>query len=132
GDRAVVPGAGAVPEGGPAASEGGGWGHGRDDPGLGDRLALADREGHVVVGPPLERLRDEAVARDGEEGLEHARVLDAARREPLDHAPAQKCALGLTREPRAGHPSTPRQARVGGAARAATGPRGGGGGARAR
>jgi hypothetical protein len=50
--------------------------HARHDQRLGDRLAGADRQRHVVPGLGRQRLRDEQLARDLADRLEHALVGD--------------------------------------------------------
>ena len=61
-----------------------------DDPGLGDRLRLADRQGRVGVGAAAEALGDELLARHLPHRRQHALVADpAAAQLPLDHLRAQ-------------------------------------------
>jgi hypothetical protein len=63
-----------------------GRGHARHHPGLGDGLAVADRQGGVLVGAAGQRFIDEKVARHGAHGGEHALVADAAfGAQALDH-----------------------------------------------
>jgi hypothetical protein len=54
--------------------------HERDDVGLRDGLALADRERRVLVGELLHALLDEGLARHPPHRVEHLRVADAAAR----------------------------------------------------
>src|SRR5215471_6260404 len=58
----------------------------RDHRGLRDRLPHADRKRGVVVRPPTQLGRHEELSRDAAHRLEHALVVDVARRElMLDH-----------------------------------------------
>ena len=64
-------------------------GHARHHPGLGDGLAVADRQRGVLVGAARQRLVQEQVARHGAHRGEHALVADAALgAQALDHAVA--------------------------------------------
>ncbi len=65
------------------------FGHQRDDVGLRDRLAGADRQRPIGVGVAPQGGGDELLARHAPHRVEHARVGDAARFElALDHAGA--------------------------------------------
>ena len=48
-----------------------------------DGLPEADRERCVLIRPPSDRLRHEAVPRDGGEGVEHGKIRDAEHPELL-------------------------------------------------
>jgi hypothetical protein len=59
----------------------------RDDVRLRDRLPGLDRQRRILVGKLGECFRDEVLPRHAAEGLEQARVVDAATGElELDHA----------------------------------------------
>ena len=67
-------------------------GHGGDDVGLGDGLAVTDRERPVVVGIAAGALRDEAVALHGPHGPQRGRVGHAPRRDlGGDHGFTRMC-----------------------------------------
>ena len=64
--------------------------HQRDDIGLGDRLALADRQGPVVIGVRAKIGVDELLTRHGAHRVEHMRVDDASPDQaPRDHVLAR-------------------------------------------
>ena len=89
GDRGGVARAGADLQQPVAGLERGGLEHQADDVGLGDGLALGDRQGAVVVGELAQRPGHEGLARDLAQGVEHARIAHAARGDLLvDHVVA--------------------------------------------
>ena len=78
--------------------------HEGDDQGLGDRLALADRQGAVLGRAPRQVGIDEARPRHGGHGVPHSGILDAAlpQRPRVDapRAPLRRCGA----DARAGRP----------------------------
>ncbi len=74
--RGVVSGTGPDVEHAVGRLEAQGLEHASDDERLGDRLATADREGHVLVGAPAQVRRDEPLARNARDRSEHALVAD--------------------------------------------------------
>src|ERR687895_937459 len=80
--------------------------HAGHDPGLRDRLAVADPKRAVAVGPAAELLRDEQLPRHLQHGPEHALVVyPAAAQLALHHALAllSGCSSGVVR----GHARSP-------------------------
>ena len=91
-----------------------GLGHARHHPGLGDGLAVADRQRGVLVGAGGQRLVDEQVARHGADRVEHALVGDAVAAQALDQAVAHALRghshadrLGLQAQARGHHDCAP-------------------------
>ena len=67
-----------------------GFGHARDHPGLGNRLAIANRQRGVFVGPRGQGLVDEQMPGNTTQRREHALVANAAlAAQAINHAVAR-------------------------------------------
>ena len=86
--RALISGAGADFEDAVFGTEGERLEHECDDEGLGDGLALCDRERRIVVGLGAKLRSDELVAGHAQHGVEDALVANAAVAEEVDHRAA--------------------------------------------